>query len=156
KMPKAPAGAKWAETPRIVERLHYRQDRNGFIDTGYRQIFVVPASGGTPRQLTSGSSDQNGDEGTPDGKSILFSGKRGDDAEYQWRESEIYAVDVASGNVRQLTHRKGPDTNPSVSPDGKRVAYTGADWSKDSWLENKIYVMNIDGSSSRLASGDWD
>src|SRR6185503_19692829 len=55
KMPKAPAGAKWTETPRIVERLQYRSDRTGFIDNGYRHIFVVPASGGTPRKLTSGN-----------------------------------------------------------------------------------------------------
>ena len=156
KMPKAPAGAKWTETPCIVERLHYRQDRNGFVDNGYRQTFVVPASGGTPRQLTSGNSDQSGNDWTPDGKSILFSGNRAEDAEYQWRESEIYAVDVATGDVRQLTHHKGPDANPSISPDGKRVAYLGTDWSRASWLQSKIYVMNIDGSSSRLVSGDFD
>ena len=28
KMPKAPAGAKWTEAPRIVEQLNYRRDRN--------------------------------------------------------------------------------------------------------------------------------
>jgi dipeptidyl aminopeptidase/acylaminoacyl peptidase len=156
KMPKAPAGAKWTETPRIVERLSYRRDRSGFTDNGYRQIFVVPASGGTPRQITTGNNDQTGTDWTPDGKSILFSGNRAEDAEYQWRESEIYAVDVASGNIRQLTHHKGPDGNPSISPDGKRVAYTGYDWTKDTWVDSKIYVMNIDGSNSRLVSGDWD
>ncbi len=38
KMPKAPAGAKWTEAPRIVERLNYRRDRSGFTDNGYRHI----------------------------------------------------------------------------------------------------------------------
>src|SRR5438270_541183 len=114
KMPKAPDGAKWTEAPRITERLHYRQDRQGFIDNGYHHIFVVPAGGGTARQLTTGNFDHNSAEWTPDGKTIVFSGLRADDAEYQWRESEIYAIDVASGNVRQLTHRKGPDQNPVV------------------------------------------
>ncbi len=156
KMPKAPAGAKWTETPRIVDRLVYRSDRTGFIDTGYRHIFVVPATGGTPRQLTSGNHNHSGSEWTPDGRSILFSGLRIEAAEYAWRESEIYAVDVASGDVRQLTSRKGPDSNPSVSPDGKRVAYTGYDWSTDTWVDSKIYVMSIDGSGPRLVSGDWD
>ena len=52
--------------------------------------------------------------------------------------------------------RKGPDGNPSVSPDGKRVAYTGNDHSRDTWADSKLYVMNIDGSSPRLVSGDWD
>jgi dipeptidyl aminopeptidase/acylaminoacyl peptidase len=156
KMPKAPSGAKWTEPPRIVERLQYRRDRTGFTDNGFRHIFVVPAIGGTPRQITTGNYDHSGTEWTPDGRSILFSGLRVEVDDYQWRESEIYAVDVASGNVRQLTTRKGPDGDPAVSPDGKRVAYTGYDHSRDTWVDRKLYVMSIDGTGSRLASGDWD
>jgi dipeptidyl aminopeptidase/acylaminoacyl peptidase len=119
-------------------------------------VFVVPASGGTPRQITSGNFDHTGTDWTPDGRSILFSGLRSENASYQWRESEIYAVDVADGAIRQLTKRKGPDGNPTVSPDGKRVAYTGYDWTTDTWVDSKIYLMNIDGSNPRLVSGDWD
>jgi dipeptidyl aminopeptidase/acylaminoacyl peptidase len=156
KLPKAPSGAKWTEPPRIVERLQYRRDRSGFTDNGFRHIFVVPAIGGTPRQITSGAYDHSGSEWTPDGRSILFSGLRVEVDDYQWRESEIYAVDVASGEVTQLTRRKGPDGGPTVSPDGKRVAYTGNDYSRDTWADRKVYVMNIDGSDPRLASGDWD
>ena len=156
KLPKAPSGAKWTEAPRIVERLNYRRDRSGFVDNGFRHIFVVPAIGGTPRQITSGNFDHSGSDWTPDGKSILFSGLRVESDDYQWRESEIYAVDVADGKIRQLTQRKGPDGNPSISPDGKRVAYTGNDFSRDTWVDSKIYVMNIDGSNPRLVSGDWD
>jgi dipeptidyl aminopeptidase/acylaminoacyl peptidase len=156
KLPKAPSGAKWTEAPRIVERLNYRRDRAGFVDNGFRHIFVVPAIGGTPRQITSGNFDHSGSDWTPDGKSILFSGLRVESDDYQWRESEIYAVDVVDGKIRQLTQRKGPDGNPSISPDGKRVAYTGNDFSRDTWVDSKIYVMNIDGSNPRLVSGDWD
>jgi dipeptidyl aminopeptidase/acylaminoacyl peptidase len=154
KMPKKPEGAKWTEEPKIVERLQYRRDRQGFTDDGYRHIFVVPASGGTPRQLTSGAYDHTGGVWTPDGRAIVFSGQRSDD--YQWRESDIFAVDAASGEVRQLTTRRGPDNAPAVSPDGTRIAYLGYDWTKDTWVDQKIYVMNRDGSSPRLVSGDWD
>jgi len=156
KLPKAPSGAKWTEAPRIVERLNYRRDRSGFTDNGFRHIFVVPAIGGTARQVTSGNFDHTGSEWTPDGRSILFSGLRAAADDYQWRESEIYAVNVSDGNIRQLTNRKGPDGNPSVSPDGKLIAYTGNDHSRDTWADSKIYLMNSDGSSPRLVSGDWD
>jgi dipeptidyl aminopeptidase/acylaminoacyl peptidase len=156
KMPRSPEGARWVETPRIVERLDYRQDGTGFDDDVYRHVFVVPATGGTPRQLTNGDWHHNGVEWTPDSKQILFGSLRVPDAEYQWRESEIYSVDVDSGAIRQLTTRKGQDGNPQVSPDGKRVAYTGNDWSKDTWQDSKLYVMNIDGSNPRLVSGTWD
>src|SRR6185436_15310248 len=156
KMPKAPEGAKWIETPRIVERLDYRQDGQGFADDGYRHIFVVPASGGTPRQLTAGNWDHNGVEFTPDGKQILFTSLRVEDADYMFRESEIYSVNVDTGAIAQLTTRKGPDNGPKVSPDGRYVAYTGNDASTDTWRDSKVYVMNIDGSNPHLVSGNWD
>jgi Tol biopolymer transport system component len=134
-LPKPPRGTKWTEPPHIVERLTYRSDRSGFIDNGYQHIFVVPAIGGTPRALTDGKHNHTGTEWTPDGQQILFSGLRSDTDEYQWGESEIYAVDVKTGAIRQLTTRKGPDGNPSVSPDGRLVAYTGNDWSRDTWKD---------------------
>jgi dipeptidyl aminopeptidase/acylaminoacyl peptidase len=156
KMPKAPEGAKWIEAPRIVERLDYRQDQQGFTDDGYRHLFVVPASGGSPRQLTNGNWDHNGVEWTPDGKQILFTSLRIEDADYSFRESEIYSVTVDNGTIKQLTTRKGPDNGPKVSPDGKYVAYTGNDASKNTWTDSKIFVMNIDGSNPHLVSGTWD
>jgi dipeptidyl aminopeptidase/acylaminoacyl peptidase len=162
-MPRPPEGARWVEAPRIVERMKFRQDRVGFTDTGYSHVFVVPAGGGTARQLTHGEFDDVNPFGggralewTRDGKSILFSAVRGDDAEYRWRESDIYAVDVASGTLRQLTTRRGPDDLPVVSPDGRTIAYTGFDWTTDTWIDSKVYVANIDGSNPRLVSGDWD
>ena len=163
-MPRAPEGARWTEPPRIVERMKFRQDRVGFTDTGYWHVFVAPASGGTAKQLTTGAFDDvnpfggggHALEWTPDGKTIFFSAVRGDDAEYRWRESDIYSVDVATGSLRQVTTRRGPDDTPVVSPDGKRIAYTGFDWTKDTWIDSKIYVADIDGSNPRLVSGDWD
>ncbi len=156
KMPRAPEGAKWVETPRIVERLDYRSDGTGFDDDAYRHIFVVPATGGTPRQLTDGTWNHNGVEWTLDSKQILFTSLRIPDAEYEWRDSDIYSVNVDTGAIKQLTTRKGPDGNPQISPDGKRVAYTGFDWSKNSWQDSKLYVMNIDGTDHRMVSAAWD
>ncbi|HLE37211.1 MAG TPA: hypothetical protein VI699_08685, partial [Candidatus Acidoferrales bacterium] len=165
KMPARPEGAKWTENPRIIERLVYRRDQIGFLEEGYTHIFVVPASGGSPRQLTSGEYDHGGGFGfgggggiswTPDGKEILFSGLREKDWEYQWRESEIYAVSVADKSVRQLTKHKGPDSNPTVSPDGKWVAYTGYDWTEDTYRDSKLSVMGIDGSNPRVLTATLD
>lgn len=156
KMPAMPEGAKWTKAPRIVESVHYRADRQGFLEEGYRHIFLAPADGGTPKQITSGNYNHDSINWTPDGQEILFSGLRSEDWEYQWRESEIYAVNVATHAYRQLTHRKGPDGNPVVSPDGKLVAYTGFDQSDDTWIDAKLSVMNRDGSGTRVVSGKFD
>ena len=155
-LPRPPDGAEWTEAPKIVERLRYRRDRIGYIDDGWRHIFTVPAGGGTARQITDGNYNHTNVEWSPDGASILFSGLRLEDADYHFRESEIYAVEIATGNVTQLTDRHGPDQQPKVSPDGTKVAYTGYDWTRDSWIDSKLYVMDIDGSNPRLVSGDWD
>lgn len=156
RMPRAPEGARWTEAPRIIERLDYRQDREGYTDDRFRHIFVVPATGGTPRQLTEGKWNHTGVEWTPDGRAILFTAARVEDPDHAWRQSDIYAVDVATRQIRQLTTRSGPDSNPAVSPDGRLVAYTGYDMTDDTWVDQKIYLMNIDGSNPRLVSGDWD
>ena len=157
KMPSKPEGAKWTTPPRKIDNLVYRRDRRGFIEEGYYHIFLVPAEGGSARQLTSGDWNHGGSYSwTRDGKEILFSGLRVEDAEYQYRESEIYAVNIQSGEIRQLTDRKGPDSSPVVSLDNKHIIYTGYDWTDDTYINSRFYVMNLDGSGSRMISGDFD
>jgi acylaminoacyl-peptidase len=45
---------------------------------------------------------------------------------------------VETGAIRQLTTRHGPDGNPVVSPDGRLVAYTGNDWSTDTYAATRL------------------
>ena len=164
KMPARPEGAKWSADPRIIQRFRYRLDRVGFLEEGFQHIFLVPSTGGTPRQLTSGDFNHAGQGGfgggglswTPDGREILFTSLRADDWEYQYRESEIYAVNVQDKSVRQLTTRKGPDSGPEVSPDGRWVAYAGYDFTEDSYVQSALYVMGIDGSNPRLLTAGLD
>ena len=156
-MPTPPRGAKWVEAPRIVQKLNYRRDRQGFVEDGNTHLFVVSSDGGgTPRQVTSGSFNHGAARWMPDGKTLVFSGLRVPDAEYRWRESEIYAVDMMSGEVKPLTSRKGPDGQPTPSHDGRFIAYTGYDSTRDTYTDAKLYVMNADGSGSRVISGDLD
>ncbi len=156
--PGRPDGAQWTATPRVVENLVYRRDRVGFYEAGYTHIFVVPASGGTPRQITSGDwhHGRGGLSWTPDNKEILFTSLRMPDAEYAWRESEIYAVSVGSGEVRQLTRRRGPDSGPVVSPNGRHVAYTGFDFTDDTYIASTLYVMDVSGGNPRALTDQLD
>ncbi len=146
-----PRGATWTAPPRVVNTLDYRQDGVGFNADVTQQIFVVPADGGTPRQVTHGQWSAGAANWTPDGKGFLFAGgPRIPDAEYEWRESDVYLADAASGAIKQLTRRNGPDNGPAMSPDGKWIAYTGYDSTSDTWVDSKMYLMASDGSGSRL------
>lgn len=155
-LPSRPDGAKWTADPKVVTRLRYRRDRRGYIDDGYRHIFLVPATAGTPRRITDGDWNHGSPEWTPNGAEILFAALRIEDAEHAWRESEIYAANVETREIRQLTTRQGPDGNPKVSPDGRWVAYTGNDFTDDTYITQRLYVMGIDGSDPREITGDLD
>ncbi len=157
-LPDRPDGAQWEREPKVVERPAYKRDGIGYVDTGWTHVFVVPANGGTPRQLTDGDWNHSSIEWSPDGTEIYFTSFRAEDADRpeHWQESEIYAVSLASGDIRQLTHRRGPDSSPVPSPDGSLIAYTGIEEHRDTYRNVKIHVMNRDGSGSRVISGDYD
>ncbi len=40
-------------------------------------------------------------------------------------KKEVYLADFDGSNVRQLTHDNTISVHPSLSPDGRRIAYTG-------------------------------
>ncbi|NBB86651.1 MAG: prolyl oligopeptidase family serine peptidase [Bacteroidetes bacterium] len=155
-MPSAPSGAEWTPSPKVVERPVYRRDRQGYVDDTYTHLFVVSANGGAVRQLTDGDWNHSAGEWTADGEELVFSSLRVEDAELQWRHSEIYAVSVEDGAIRQLTDRRGPDSNPLPSPDGRYIAYMGDEFHEDTYRNRKIHLMDREGANPRVISGDYD
>ena len=156
-MPAAPKGAKWIEPPKVITRLNYRRDRVGYTDAYYSHIFVIPADGGTPRQITNGDWNHSAPSFSPDGKWIAFSSYRVPDAEDAFRKSEIYAANLETGDIRQLTHRNGTNGGPIYSPDGRMIAFISADSVDHSaWAESKLWMMSADGSNAHLVSGNLD
>ena len=144
-----PQGAEWTDSPRIIDRAVYRRDRQGFLDDGRRHIFVVSADGGTHRQVSQGNYNFGSPRWSAAGPTLYFSGLMEEDAEYHWRESEIYGLDVSSGAVTRLTNHPGPDSGPVPSPDGSMIAFTGNDYTEQTYIERQLYVMNADGSGRR-------
>jgi dipeptidyl aminopeptidase/acylaminoacyl peptidase len=161
-MPQAPEGAKWAEPAKVIDRTVYRFNALGYLKPGYQHVFIVPAEGGTPRQVSSGNFQHGGPSPvsdavwTPDGRSLLMSLNRHDKFEDDPLNTEIYEYDLATGAVRTLTSRMGPDNAPVVSPDGKLVAYTGFEDKRLGHQAARLSVMNRDGSGARLLTADLD
>jgi Tol biopolymer transport system component len=65
---------------------------------------------------------------------------------------DIYSMDADGSNLRQLTHRRGPEFDPAWSPDGKRIVYR--DSRRGINRNDEIYVMRADGSNQRNISRD--
>ncbi len=157
KLPEKPEGAKWADSPKVIDRAQYRVDGQGILKDGFKHVFVVSASGGTPQQLTSGPYHHRGPLAwTRDNKHLLFSANRNDDWEYQRRESELYSVAVDGGPLKRLTHRNGPDDTPAVHPNNELIAFTGYDDGRHGYQVRRLYVMQRDGSQVRLVSDKFD
>ena len=155
--PAKPEGAKWADDLQVIDRESYRADGGGYAQPGFDHVFVVAADGGAPRQVTFGNwSDAGPLSWSPDGRRIVFSANRRPDWEREENNSEVYAVDVASGAVTALTSRTGPDNGAQVSPDGKRIAYLGYDDVNRSYENTELYVMNADGSGARSLTANLD
>ncbi|CDM64507.1 S9 family peptidase [Pyrinomonas methylaliphatogenes] len=156
KPPPKPNGAKWIDPPRVIDRLNYRADGAGYRPEGFMHIFIVSADGGTPRQVTDGDYNHGAPEWMPDSDTLVFSAVRKPDAEYLRNGTEIYKLSLRTGRIQQLTDRDGPDVNPTVSPDGRLIAYTGYDQTDDTYIVSKLYLMDADGNNKKVLTPDFD
>ena len=159
-MPKAPEGATWAEAPVVETRLKWRADGIGGIGQrplGFSHLFVVPVTGGAPRQITEGDFDHGGEPGwMPDGKSIVLHAARRADADTTLYGEDIWRFPLDGGKPAQLTKVDGTETNPVVSPDGRYIAFTGFADKGFSSHNTNLYVMNADGSGLRQLARELD
>jgi len=116
---------------RIYERLLIRH-WNAWSDGKRSHLFVVPAAGGTPRDLTPGADYDvppfNLDEPeaiafSPDSKEICFTANTDKD-EALSTNGDLFTVAVTgAGEPIRITKNPANDWGPAYSPDGKWIAY---------------------------------
>ena len=105
-MPEKPEGAQWAEPAKVITRLRYRYDGEGYLPEGHHQLFVIPADGGSARQLTSGPFDHRSvPDWAPDSKALVLSANRHVDSDYQPLNNEVFELRLEDRSMKQLTNR---------------------------------------------------
>ncbi len=145
---------------KIFDHLLYRH-WNSWKDEMRTHIFVIPATGGKPRDLTPGDYDAppfslGGPAGygfSPDGKELCFA-RNADRVEAASTNSDLWVVPVAGGDARRITANPAYDGSPIYSPDGKYIAYRAQ--RRPGFEADKFEVMVYDrgqGKSRSLTAG---
>ena len=110
------------------------------------RVYIVPIAGGTPRLITANApSYWHG--WSPDGKTLAFTGQRGDNF-------DIYAIPAVGGAETRLTTAPGLDDGPEYSPDGAYIYFNS-----ERTGHMQIWRMKPDGSGQEQVtfddSNDW-
>jgi len=155
-LPKKPEGAEWAPPAKYIERMAYRADGAGYLRAGHRHVFVIPSEGGTPRQISQGDFNYRSPVWSRDGNSLYVVSNQSPEWEYQPTESEIYRMELASGELTALTDRRGPDMSPALSPDGKQLAYVGYDDVRKGHQVTHLYALDLQTGASRALTAAFD
>jgi TolB protein len=105
------------------------------------RVYIVPITGGSPRLLTPNApSYWHG--WSPDGKTLVFTGQRGDNF-------DIYTIPAGGGAETRLTTAPGLDDGPEYSPDGAFIYFNS-----DRTGHMQIWRMKPDGSAQEQVSFD--
>lgn len=121
-----PPGEPPPRDAHIIDRLQYMSNDDGHVYQHPPKLWLVDATDGDARQLTSGRGRDGQPTWSPDGRTIAFVSDRHRDADLTWR-ADVYAVDVEGGKIRRVTGGRGQRafSHPAWSPDGTWLAALG-------------------------------
>jgi Tol biopolymer transport system component len=119
-------------------------------------LFLVDPDGGASTQVTHNptvvegpSALVHGQDQQPawsaDGRRIVYASQRG--ATIQELQTDLFVVDVATGQQHRLTNTAVSERAPVWSPDGTRIAFIRGD-SNVPFFNDQLHVMNHDGTNS--------
>jgi dipeptidyl aminopeptidase/acylaminoacyl peptidase len=141
---------------RHVTRLHYKGDGVGLLPDLHNHLWLVPIDGNTPpRQLTDTGEDDASPAWSPDGSRIAFNRTRPSQAGSA-PFSDIWVLDVATGEERNLTDGRGPCFGPAWSPDGTTLAFAGHTEPNDIWWGKDYGIWTIPaagGDATEITAG---
>ena len=121
--------AKSPVKAKIFTRLFYRH-WSSYTRFKRSHLFVVPAAGGTPADITPGDHDvppfslggQDLYAISPDGQEVAFTSNI-DEVEATSTNNDVFVVPITGGTPKKISSSPGSDSTPLYSPDGRYIAY---------------------------------
>lgn len=136
-------GPTWARLPDGTDRIVYSTDRNGNM-----ALWLKNGVNDKPQPVLGTQNLPNHIEGaalSPDGNMVAFTYDITDD-KTGTRATQIFTVNLATGQYAELTTQPGGAYDAAWSPDGKWLAYAVRD--ANSGITS-IWTMRADGSDGR-------
>jgi dipeptidyl aminopeptidase/acylaminoacyl peptidase len=146
------------QPPRKIETFFTQLNGEGWIFDRPAHVYVVNADGtGAPRNLTPGPHQHGGVAWLPDSSAIVTSSRRHEGWDLDFA-IDLFLVPL-DGEVRALTEQTGQYSNPSVSPDGTRIALLGIDGPEIEPQNSAVGLIGVDGGEitwiSRAVDRSW-
>jgi len=141
-----------APVARVIRRLDYKHDGQGYVDGRYHHLFVVSATGGDVKQLTTGAWDVTDFDWSPDNNRLVVAGNAEPGADLQ-RELNLYLVDLDANRVRL-----GGGfylSSPIWSPKGDQIAFIAPN-GLDVGLLERLWVVPLSGGGPRCLTANFD
>ncbi|HEY3836713.1 MAG TPA: S41 family peptidase [Bryobacteraceae bacterium] len=132
--------------------IAFSSNRDGNYD-----VFVVPVTGGKPKQLTFHTADDNVVGWTPDGKKVLFTSVRGKGVFPTI--TTLFEVGIDGGTEQAVPTDWG--ASASYSPDGKHMAFTRhpSVWSRKHYRGSyaaDLWVQDVEANTfNKLGDADF-
>jgi len=146
--------------PIVINRLQFKRDYEGYLDTLHTHIYVYDLTNKSLRQVTSAEHNDTDPVWSPDGERIAFVSNR---TEMPDRNSntDIWVVDANNtdqgANATQVTTNHGPDHSPDWSPDAKRIAYVTSREPELLWYDvSELAVSTATGGSAKILTEKLD
>jgi dipeptidyl aminopeptidase/acylaminoacyl peptidase len=134
--------------PQVAWRLPYKADGVGFILGREIHLFVLDVDSRATRRITHGPFDVMGAAWSADGASIIYSPTR--EGRFAHR-TDLWTCDAGGANHRQITWSTAATQSPFCSPDGKWIAFAGAQEEGDA--RPSLWVCDRAGGDVRSLGG---
>ena len=145
--------------PWVITRLEFKEDEGDGYLTGDRaeHLFVLDLAAGKLTQITSGPYSESEPDWSPDGRLIVFSSNREQEADASYK-TDLWIVASDSPDkgrtLLRLTNDERVKSDPAWSPDGRSIAFLSAE--DGVYGSPQVAIMSASGGPARILTGGLD